>query len=158
VGVTGHTNLTAAAAELVYRDLLHGLRRFDGRPIIGVTCLAHGADQLFARAVLAAGGRYEVILPAADYRNRVVRPQQRPEFDDLVRLASRVSYTGLATSGVRAYVAASLAMLDRCDHLFAVWDGTDGESGGTADVLRQARRRRLPVTVVWPDGAQRLPT
>jgi hypothetical protein len=157
VGITGHTNLTVAAAQLVYRELLRGLRRFAGRPIVGVTCLAYGADQLFARAVLAAGGRYEVILPAADYRARVVRPEQRAQFDDLIERASEVSYTGLASSGPLAYAAANLAMLDRCDHLFAVWDGTDGDSGGTADVLSQARGRGLPVTVVWPDGARRLP-
>lgn len=31
----------------------------------GVTCLARGADQIFARVVLDLGGTVEVVLPAA---------------------------------------------------------------------------------------------
>jgi hypothetical protein len=42
------------------------------------------------------------------------------------------------------------------DHVVAVWDGepSDGH-GGTGDVVAAARERRMPVTVVWPDGARR---
>jgi hypothetical protein len=40
--------------------------------------------------------------------------------------------------------------------LIAVWDGAppDGK-GGTGDTVRTARRRGLPVTVAWADGAAR---
>ena len=51
---------------------------------------------------------------------------------------------------------ASVRMLDDADVLFAVWDGQPARGyGGTADVVAEARRRKVPVRVIWPDGAQR---
>jgi hypothetical protein len=47
-------------------------------------------------------------------------------------------------------------MLTRADHLFAVWDGKAARGyGGTADVVAEARKRNVPVTVIWPEGASR---
>ncbi|UJW36868.1 hypothetical protein L3Q67_02325 [Saccharothrix sp. AJ9571] len=40
--------------------------------------------------------------------------------------------------------------------VLAVWDGGPSSGhGGTADVVDAARERGLPVTIVWPDGAER---
>jgi hypothetical protein len=120
-----------------------------------VTCLATGADQVFARAVLAVGGRYEVILPAPGYRDTLV-PAHRAAFDELLAAASVVIHTGQRVSAEPAYVAASQIMLDRIDRLIAVWDGgTTGVPGGTADVVSAARHRGVVTTVVWPTGAAR---
>ena len=120
-----------------------------------MTCLADGADQIFARAVLATKGSYEVILPAADYRDKEIRPDGVADFDELVRCAIDISYTGHARSGHDAFLDASLEMLRRSDRLLAVWDGRAGRSGGTADVVTRAKSMRLPVTVIWPTGATR---
>jgi hypothetical protein len=51
---------------------------------------------------------------------------------------------------------ASLRMLAEADCLLAVWDGKPARGyGGTADVVNAARARGLPVTVIWPAGAER---
>jgi hypothetical protein len=51
---------------------------------------------------------------------------------------------------------ASQTMLDRADYLFAIWDGKPARGyGGTADVVAEARDRRIPVTIIWPEGATR---
>jgi hypothetical protein len=43
--------------------------------ITGITCLADGADQIFARAAADAGGKLEAIIPGARYRDgRTSRP------------------------------------------------------------------------------------
>jgi hypothetical protein len=53
-------------------------------------------------------------------------------------------------------MAASERMLDLADQLVAVWDGLPARGyGGTADVVAAARRRGMPVVVVWPPGARR---
>lgn len=70
VGVTGHFNLADATEKLVYEALENLLRQLSGE-VTGVTCLARGADQLFARVVLDAGGSLEVVLPASDYRTKI---------------------------------------------------------------------------------------
>lgn len=64
IGVTGHVMLASGTAELVYAGLAEELRPYAGPELRGITCLADGADQLFARAVLALGGSYEVVVPA----------------------------------------------------------------------------------------------
>jgi len=51
---------------------------------------------------------------------------------------------------------ASNVMLDQADRLFAVWDGKPARAyGGTADVVAEARKRGMPVTIIWPEGAAR---
>ncbi|MFI5910771.1 hypothetical protein [Dactylosporangium sp. NPDC051541] len=154
IGITGHTNLTDGTAEAIYAALLAELSAA-GPGLIGVTCLADGADQLFARAVDAVGGTYEVILPAPDYR-RLVAPDRRDDFDTLLAAAATVVPTGERHAGRRAYVAANHIMLARVDRLLAVWDGHDhGPPGGTADVVTRARAAALPLKVIWPAGARR---
>jgi len=158
IGITGHIVLSRASFRLVYDELICYLRRLGSRSIVGITCLANGADQLFAQAVLAVGGSYEVILPALDYRTAAIPADQRERFDELLDRASGITYTGHEHSGVEAYVAANRELLQRSQRLLAVWDGADdGEPGGTADVVDQARRLGLPTTVIWPNGAARTP-
>ncbi|MEV6929913.1 hypothetical protein AB0M46_36270 [Dactylosporangium sp. NPDC051485] len=155
IGITGHTNLTDSTAEVIHRALVQYLRALDGEDIVGVTCLADGADQLFARAVREVGGVYEVVLPAPDYRE-VLALDRRETFDALLAGAHAVLPTGEPRAGVRAYVAANHLMLDRIDRLVAVWDGEERDHpGGTADVVQDARRRGVDTTVIWPAGARR---
>jgi len=158
IGITGHVLLADGTAELISACLAHELAPYAGPELHGVTCLADGADQLFARVVLALGGTYEVIIPSADYRRSAVRQPNLATFDELLARASTVRYMPFDTSGREAYMAASLELLRRCDRLVAVWDGRPTTVvGDTADVVRAARAFDLPVTVLWPAGARRRP-
>lgn len=38
--------------------------------LVGVSCIARGADSVFAQVVLDVGGRLEVVLPSRNYRRR----------------------------------------------------------------------------------------
>ncbi|KWW97804.1 hypothetical protein TH66_20390 [Carbonactinospora thermoautotrophica] len=156
IGITGHSGLPEDTAVLVYRALREGLEPYTGDELRGITCLAHGADQIFARAVLDAGGEYEVILPAPDYREAKVKPHNLAEFDELLAKAVQVTYMPFEKSGREAYMAASKELIRRSERLFAVWDGQpSGGYGGTADVVEAARKAGLPVDVFWPAGARR---
>ncbi|QFU86665.1 hypothetical protein [Amycolatopsis sp. YIM 10] len=155
IGITGHSNLTAATVPLVADGIRAALAGHPGSELVGVSCLARGADQVFARVVLDLGGTVEVVLPAADYRERKVKPGNAAEFDELIGRAT-VHTMPFAESNREAYMAASEHVLDHVDAMVAVWDGgPSGGHGGTADVVDAARGRGLPVTVVWPDGAER---
>ncbi|GAB3810134.1 hypothetical protein [Micromonospora zhanjiangensis] len=156
IGVTGHVSLADGTADLVYACLAETLAGYPAADLHGVTCLADGADQLFARAILARGGTYEVVIPATDYRSRAVTRHNLPAFDELLNRASTVSYMPFARSGRPAYMAASQELLRRCDLLLAVWDGRPSAVlGDTADVVRAAQAQGVPVTVLWPAGARR---
>jgi hypothetical protein len=156
VGVTGHSNVSPESTELVLGGLRDALEPLADDGLHGITCLAAGADQLFARAILSLGGRYDVILPAPDYRDTVVEPGNPTDFDALIADASDVEFMPFETSGCEAYMAAGEALVTRSDRLLAVWDGKpSGGLGGTADVVAHARRLGVPVEVIWPPGAQR---
>ncbi|NLU78204.1 hypothetical protein HCA58_07380 [Micromonospora sp. HNM0581] len=157
VGVTGHINLTPATERLVADAIRLELRRISARPVHGVTCLAAGTDQIFARAVRDGGGTYEVILPAPDYRDTIAAPA-RGSFDELLGTATRVLHTGHRTSGTAAYVAANRELLLRVQRLLAVWDGEPGCHDASTDrTVSWARTRGVPTTVIWPADAQRTP-
>lgn len=156
LGITGHSKLTPASVPLVAAALRDELRSHPA-PLVGVSCLARGADQLFADAVLDAGGDLVVVLPSEDYRRSKVEPGNRDEFERLHARAAEVRGLPFGTADRDAYAAAGRAVLDDVGLLVAVWDGAppDGR-GGTGDTVREARDLGIPVTVVWPDGAERL--
>lgn len=156
IGVTGHSALSEATGRLVAEALRAALAVHPPHELVGLTCLARGADQIFARVVLELGGSIEVVLPAADYRERKVKPGNAAEFDALIARAAAVHTMPLPVSNREAYLAASEHILAHADAMVAVWDGArpDG-AGGTADVVLAARERGLPVTVVWPGGSTR---
>jgi hypothetical protein len=155
IGITGHSNLAPESVPLVAAELRNVLSEY-GAPMVGVSCLARGADQVFARVVLELGGHLEVVLPAADYRERKVKPDNREEFETLIGQATAVRVLPFETSNRDAYAAANDDVLGGADVLVAVWDGAppDGK-GGTGDTVQAARTRGVPVVVVWPEGAQR---
>lgn len=86
IGTTGHSNLAPSAEQVVIQALTTVLAGTP-TPLIGVSCLARGADQIFARVVLDLGGQVEVVLPAADYRERKVKPDNAAVFEDLLARA-----------------------------------------------------------------------
>lgn len=156
IGITGHSNLTPATVPLVAEHIRGALGVDQPDHLIGLTCLARGADQVFARVVLDLGGSVEVVLPAADYRERKVKPDNAAEFDDLISKAAVVHTMPFPKSNSDAYMGASEHILSTIDSLIAVWDGQpSGGYGGTVDVVAAAEKRGIPVTVIWPDGAER---
>lgn len=150
-------NLSRDSAPLVAEALRDVLQGCNERGVVGISCLARGPDQIFARVVLELGGTIEVILPAVDYRDCKVKPDNLAEFDDLIGRARMVRTLPFAKSNRDAFMAASEEVLASIDSLIAVWDGNpSGDYAGTADVVAAARGRGIPVTVVWPDGASRV--
>jgi hypothetical protein len=163
VAVTGHMDLTAATTELVREALRKALadQAEHTARLVGISCLAPGADTLFAEAVLAAGGDLVAVLPAADYR-RVLAGSGRgrfavARFDRLLSLAAEVVVMPFDSATEAAYEAANAELLKRAELLVAVWDGVrNGRGGGTAHMVAAALEAGLPVQIVWPATAARV--
>ena len=153
-GVTGHQILPA---RIVDRAVEHWKRVLPvGAQLRGVSCLAEGADQLFTAHVLASGGVLEAILPCEDYASSLVTEDGRARLAELRRAAGSVVTLPFPRPSEQAFLAAGQAVVERCDHLFAVWDGRPARGlGGTADIVDYARARGRPVTVLWVDGVLR---
>lgn len=154
IGISGHQDLPAEdVAEIRQRMRDHISRADDPQ---GISSLAAGADQLFAEELLAAGASLHAVVPAADYESAFDDEASRAHYRKLLSRAASVERLNFDTSTEDAYWAAGRRVVDRADELLAVWDGQPARGlGGTADVVDYARARDKPVTVIWPDGAQR---
>ncbi len=145
--MTGHRNLARDTASLVDAEVRDFLRPY-APGFVGISCLAGGADQIFATAVLDLGGTLEAIVPAHEYGEA--------SFHTLLRRAREVRRLPFDTPSPRAYAAANELLIESADLLLAVWDGFPARGmGGTAEAVEAATRRRMPVRVIWPPGAVR---
>lgn len=155
VAITGHRGLPEDTERLVASALRDEVARHRAADLVGLSCLADGADALFARAVLDHGGELIAVVPAAEYRAGLPEDHHQT-YDALLRRASRVVELDHVASDSHAHMDASEHMLGEAEHLVAVWDGRAARGyGGTADVVATARQRGVPVTVLWPEGASR---
>ena len=82
VGISGHA-LSPRSVRIVRSEIRRWLDQQTCNPdhLIGVSCLAPGADIVFAEEILSRGSRLKVILPSADYRNTAIHPDHAPAFD-----------------------------------------------------------------------------
>ncbi|WP_181801446.1 hypothetical protein [Streptomyces shenzhenensis] len=155
VGITGHRGLPESVETQVRDMLLDHVAEYDARDLVGISCIADGPDTWWAQAVLAAGGRLEVVVPAVEYRASLP-DWHHSDYDDLMRRAADVHGTGLRESTSEAHQAGSEILVGLSDRVVAVWDGKPARGfGGTADVVAYAERVGVPVTVLWPEGASR---
>ena len=67
IAVSGHRGLNAYTAKLIDQAIREKLSEHAAN-ITGLSCLADGADQIFARAVVDLGGMLEAVIPAEEYR------------------------------------------------------------------------------------------
>jgi|SRR5271165_1432620 len=154
IAISGHRGLSSTTEDLVDTALRAALAEY-APDVTGISCLADGADQIFARAVIDLGGKLEVFIPAKKYRAGLPEHAQ-PEYDDLLSRAIVVRRVPFNESTAESHMAASKMMIGAADVLYAVWDGQPARDyGGTADVVTYAQERGLPVRVIWPHGARR---
>jgi hypothetical protein len=167
IGVTGHRDLRdrdlprlrELVADVLRRlraDYLGGDRE---TPVIVLSSLAEGADQLVARAALDQGIQLIAPLPmAAEEFRRDFEPGLKPgaaqAFDDLF---ARALATPIAPHHIDAtrredfYRAVGVYIVRHCDVLIALWDGDSSNmaAGGTAEVVRY-KREGIPLGLHVP--------
>jgi hypothetical protein len=155
IAISGHRGLTPKVEEYVAHRIREELSQFVAGDLVGLSCLADGADQIFARTVVDLGGALEVFIPAARYLDSLPE-SAHGEYDELLSRAITVHRLNHVESTSESHMDASVQMLRSADRLFAVWDGLPARSfGGTADVVAHARDIDVPVTVIWPKGTTR---
>ncbi|GAA3853447.1 hypothetical protein GCM10023084_04600 [Streptomyces lacrimifluminis] len=154
IGVTGHRSIPAA----VLPSVRTGIRRqLEGdEEMEALSCLAAGADQLFADIALDHGVPVTAVIPGMDYEAHLGDADTRAAYRRLLgSCRTRVNLPEEATHE-EAYFAAGRWIVDHVDRLVAVWDGQPARGlGGTGDVVAYARRMGVPVTVLWRPGVLR---
>ncbi len=118
------------------------------------SALAEGADRLAVDALAGRGGwTLHAVLPFGiteyerDFLPPIARePSSLERFHTQLGLATATTILDGRPGRFDAYVPLATTMVEMADLLVAVWDGADPSGpGGTANMVREARRRDVPV-------------
>jgi len=159
IGITGHRDIPGALLGEVRIGIRAEFRGHAGRtPVVeALSCLAAGADQMFADIALDCGVPVTAVIPGMrDYEKSLDGAEALSAYERLLKeCAGRVELP-FEKSDEEAYLAAGRWIVDHCDRLVAVWDGRPARgTGGTGDIVEYARLSGRPVTVVWRAGVLR---
>lgn len=150
VGITGHQKLADPQGWDWVKGEMDALLTKLPEPIIGLTCLAVGADSLFAQLVLQHHGSIEAVLPFPGYKATL----QAHEFNEHRRLldhAARVTTLRRQSTDEESYFVAGKSVVDLADLVIAVWDGKPAKGlGGTGDIVKYARQRKKAMVHLDP--------
>jgi len=142
IGITGHQQLKDTTGWDWIRIEIDKLLTRTPKPLIGITSLAIGADQLFAEAVLQHGGTLNVIIPFDEYEFKFLEGHDRQKYHHLLDRAVGVEFLQKMASDEESYFESGKRVVDMADFLVAVWDGKPARGlGGTADVVKYAEQR-----------------
>lgn len=137
-GVTGHQSLGAMDTVAWLRQRLTGLLgkyQFER----GYTCLAAGADQLFASVLRANGVPFVAILPCRQYDRAFSSEDDVRCFRELLAEAADTIELPFDAPSEQAFYEAGKKVVDCADTLIAVWNGEPARGlGGTADIVSYA--------------------
>jgi hypothetical protein len=148
VGITGHQKLGDGSAEQSVKQALQRVISQFEKPLIAVTSLAAGADQLFTRVMLNCGASVDAVIPFEGYERTFTTPA-RDEYFALLSSATTVTVLPRAGDDEECFFEAGKVVVCRSDILVAVWDGKPARGlGGTADIVRFARDERH-VEIKW---------
>ena len=173
IGVTSHRNIPAHEIDSIrqrVREFFAQLQRdFPALPLVVLSALAEGGDQLVAQEALSAGARLiaPLPLPRKLYAEDFHDPQVHATFESLCARAQVInlpllpsnSAQGIRNSGPqrdRQYGQAGVFIARHCHLLLAVWDGkTSTQLGGTAQVVQYYLSGVMPGLVERRANARR---
>lgn len=154
VGFTGHQTLSGRTSELIRGAIHHELTHLV--PLVGLTSLAAGSDQIFAQCVLDVGGELSVIVPSKGYEETFGSPEDLANYLRLLSVTASTIELSHDAPSEAAFWDAGKQVVEGADVLLAVWDGDQAAGlGGTADVVKYATELGRRVIVIWPPGASR---
>lgn len=154
VGITGHQKIPEIAESYARKGIRKLLEELSG-PLTGLSSLAAGADQVFAREILDHNGQLWVVVPSRSYQSTLTG-DDLAAYQELLARAASVTELDFSRPGEPAYDAAGRWIVENCDELVAVWDGQPARGlGGTGDVVAYAREVGRVVHIFWPSGVTR---
>jgi hypothetical protein len=149
VGITGHQRLgDDSTMRQIEKALERVISEFEP-PLIAVTSLAVGADQLFTHVMISHGASIDAIIPFQGYERTFANTAARDEYFALLDQAANVTVLPRTGDDEECFFEAGKAVVRRSDLLVAIWDGKPARGlGGTADIVRFAREEKR-VEIKW---------
>lgn len=153
IGITGHRYLKKE--EIIkYKFEVHQqlkILKQQYNEIIIYSSLADGADRLLVHAAIKKNIDFIVVLPMKkDIYREDFNKHSKDEFDDLIKKTKQLIVMDIPINTKFnkniQYELASNFISNKCDILFALWDGTyNGLQGGTSETVKYhlSRNKKL---------------
>ncbi|MBD0421900.1 hypothetical protein AB0L35_06625 [Streptomyces sp. NPDC052309] len=156
IAVVGHPDLTTSTFASLEEELRSRLAGFARAGRAAVVRAGQGLPVVVGRAARAAGLALVTVLPSRNGVPAALREADRKAAGELLLLSERVRLLEYDPADRDACVGADERLLDGCERLLAVWDGSPSNGrDATAHLVAFARGRGIGVEVVWPPGASR---
>lgn len=140
IGITGHQQIKNVSDWAKIESSIEAKIKSFKPPIIGLTSMAKGADQIFAKVIIRNSGSLWAILPFKNYDSVFEDPKDRTEYNQLLNKANKVEILELNKEKEICYMEAGKRIVDLSDCMIAVWDGKKAVGfGGTGDVVAYAK-------------------
>ncbi|OJT54253.1 hypothetical protein [Bacillus altitudinis] len=136
VGITGHQNLGSSQQ---YNDIAVKLKQIitEHDVTCGYTCLAKGADQLFAEILKKIGIPYHAIIPSENYDRTFDESISLLKYQDLLDHAVIKKVLSFPEPEEKAFYEAGKYVVESTELLIAIWDGQSARGlGGTGDIVK----------------------
>lgn len=153
IGITGHQELDQKSlwswVESEFLGIIKDITENENE-IVGISSLAIGADQLFAKLILSLDGRLLAIIPFSDYE-KTFKNNNLDNYKNLLKLASKVEFLPKQASDEESFFTAGKRVVELSDIILAVWDGKKAEGlGGTGDIVAYANKINKKVIHINP--------
>ena len=141
IGITGHQDIRDdETIGLIKRVIEKTIK--DNHVTSGMSCLARGADQLFAKTCIEKNVDLIAVVPSEDYETTFEDDQILSQYHRLLSQAKDIVRMEFAKSTGRAFFEASKHLVNNSTILIAIWNGKPAKGfGGTADVFEYAMRQ-----------------
>jgi hypothetical protein len=149
-GITGHQDLGPPEVALwIAGSIARLIDRY--RVTYGLTCLARGADQMFAVLLVEKRIPFTAVIPCRSYERTFHTKRSLEDFRHLSNLATNIISLSFDSPSEMAFFEAGKFVAMDSEILFAVWNGKTAKGlGGTADVVNVAKRNDKHVVRIDP--------
>lgn len=134
-GITGHRELENIDwVKTKMQELIYELKI-----IYGYTCLAVGADQLFAELLIVNNIKFTAVIPCTNYE-ATFEKETLAYFLLSKNMASKLIELNNNQPSEKAFNEGGKTVVDNSEIIIAVWNGDEAKGlGGTADIVDYAR-------------------
>lgn len=133
VGITGHQNLTPAESDWLKVELEIEIKLMKVEE--AYSCLAIGADQLFARVILANNIPLIAVIPCKKYEQTFDKNNIKL-YKNLVAQTTNRIQLAFDSPSEEAFYEAGKTVVNNSDVVFAFWNSLPSKGlGGTADIV-----------------------
>ncbi len=116
----------------------------------GVTCLASGADELFAELLRHESISYTAVIPCINYETTFEKEGLK-KFVFSKSRASKLIELNNDNPSEKAFDEAGNTVVDNSEILIAIWNGQEAKGlGGTADIVEYAKSKNKTIIHINP--------